>query len=381
MSGFVPRLVEALSTDSARFVLLVVALHIVDLFWLIPPPRRVLSRGWLARFRLLGSGLVVRSLAPWSLNFVIEPLPLALGGDGQILVRQPHRITSTRPVGWGVRYRPSVPGSEIRRVDDALKLSGMLFSPGSVHAARFWEQQLAALSAGQKRSKRNVARYLERAFDVGEARDRLARYARLSLPVRLFGLALLVHIFFVFSLIAFDPEWLIEWRLLLFVFLGLLSLTVSSFWVAHLRLFPDDRSGRFGRAVGFVLNFPSAPRASDWLGRTLFVGIDELAVLAAVGDVKALRREAESRLRKLLNPAPVDRIGVPEEANELADEFDRLVLARIKSLLREFEIDPDALTAAPAFDPTTETYCPRCSAVYASEIRKCADCEIATFGP
>ncbi|MEM6273986.1 MAG: hypothetical protein AAF735_01995 [Myxococcota bacterium] len=381
MSGFVPRLVEALSTDSARFVLLVVALHVVDLVWLIPPPRRLLSRGWLSRFRLLGSGLVVRSLAPWSLNFVIEPLPLAFGRDGQILIRQPHRITSTRPLGWGVRYSSSLASAEIRRVDDTLRLSEILFSPGSVHAARFWEQQLAALSSGQERSKRNVLRYLERAFDVAEARGRLARYTRLSLPVRLFGLALLVHIFAVFSLIAFDPEWLVHWRLLLLVFVGLLSLTVSSFWVAHLRLFPEDRSGRLGRAVAFVLNFPSAPRASDWLGRTLFVGIDELAVLAAVGDVKALRREGESRLRKLLNPAPVDRLGVSEEARELADEFDRLLLARIRSLLSEFEIDPDALTAAPGFDPSTETYCPRCSAIYSADIRECADCEIATFGP
>ena len=368
-----------MSDDFTHLLLLIGAIYGLELLSFLPEPRRLLVQLVGRRFVLTRSGFAMRNPLPWSLCFAVEGFPLALGQDA-CAAYQPHRPTTSRPLGWGHRFLRYDAIREVRAIGQELEVNGEVFlkhasEPAARAAAGFLNRVRLTRADLRPAVIDGIMRQMLDCDALASRRDALLRNA---VVLRVVSTLLFVHIAAALILFATTDWALPYWSRFLLAFLALVAMVVWQFWASHRTLYPDARGDRWLKAFVLAVNFPSACRGGEALGRDLFAGFHALAVERVVCDATTFRRRAKAELLALGFPPPWAAEPPLVEARALLVEHRQRAATLLTEMLHSAEIDVDALLAPPTpTKPSSFGFCPRCHVEYLAETARCVDCQVA----
>lgn len=316
-------------------------------------------------------------LPPLGTSLVARVMPLSLSPDGALAWTG----VSLHPDG-----RPPQPGGFARFEDMTLIeregrkvfLNGALFlkAPTSHHATHI-ARELAAQSKQNREQRAEAQReWLRRHFDADLVKRRLEEARIWQRRLRCAGLVLFASLFVALPVAMAVVGLAHCWPIVLAALLVQTGTQAFLFARAHQSLFGERRDAdTFTHLLTMLVAPPAAVRAHDCLTMNLGGTAHPLAVARAVCGPGEFRALAGLVLRDLVYPRLPQFSSSDEAAVATETRWRAALLAGVENLLRNAELEPAALLAAPApSEPCNRSHCPRCLAQFITDSGRCADC-------
>lgn len=205
------------------------------------------------------------------------------------------------------------------------------------------------------------------AFDIQATRDRVEQWFASTRMLRRFAWLLTfwmgpVGISLYYGWLPVDVD-----DVTTYTYLGILLLiwwtTSVLIFMAHRRLYPNDKAARF-KLAAYTAVSPVVPlRGADYLSRPLVTEFHPITVSAAIDDASQFRDFAAKLLRETHHCAA-------KADGESALE------GNIRRVIEQCEIDPRDLLSAPEPEDTDSlSYCPRCLQQFEITDATCDQCD------
>jgi hypothetical protein len=324
--------------------------------------------------KAMGNGNVglalLNPLPPFGRVYVVEPWPFVCDDTSVVAAQSTSLWRDPKPKQSGQRLAFSAI-TDVGTIDKDIFVNDAVFATAS--SARHARAAAAALKAmwqappEQRAAVR--ASLLKAAFDVDDARARLALHQRRGLPLLVATIGTFAAMFVVTPTMV-NHEGVERW----FVWLGLIYVWVvlSSLlaFFAHKKLSPTFRGERWLNLLVSTVAPTVAIRGNDKLGRFLLAGLHPVTSTLVLLQGAPRTQVVGALLRDLRQPRlptlPVDDV----DSLAIEASFRREVSALAEATAVTAGIDVAALFVAPG---KTAKYCPRCHTGY-TKGSACADC-------
>lgn len=317
--------------------------------------------------------VVFTNLLPQATSFVCQAWPLVLDAEGIVLPRAgPATAESGEDAGSWLPY--SAIQSVTSEGRDVLADARPIASLTTVSHARFVAERVRSIvSAKPGQRDRAMASLFDEIFDVAAIRMRLADFERSTTALRRSCIVLLLYAFAVGPLMYYLPA-LAWWRNIWYYLAGFLAcwfFAIFQYQRSRQKLGVNS-AGSAGHVAMLFLSPASAMRSAESLSRESLVGLEPLAVAAAVCSADDFSTFAAASLRATLYP--LEPCEPPGAAAKARTWFSEQLFSRQRAVAQHAGVDPDELLSEPIRSDDAAGYCPRCLRQYVMSEGKCSEC-------
>ena len=254
--------------------------------------------------------------------------------------------------------------------DDKLLKAG---SEGDAKRLAAWLEKLRTMP--EKKRGFAIETRLGDSLDFTQASARYVEFERATQFLGWACTALFAYLFLFLPLIIDAIGLARMWMVLAAALVLLMAFIHWQFVRVHKRLRPEDGDARWTALFTMLLYPVAAIRAKDAVLHDLFAEFHPLAAARVLCEPEEFRRVAARTLREITYPLPASAAASDEPGVQCESWFRERQLAAIHRFLKDAELKPEELLAAPAPNSAQSvSYCPRCCQQYAVPPGVCADC-------
>lgn len=343
-------------------------------------------RSPLAAIRLIGNdfgALVLGGPAPWDASFLCEPLPISMSPEGVVPFVPASPLQPDRRLATGLMFTWD-DLKELRKDELTLLVKNQFVCKLRNHrTASHLHCTLRHIASLEPEGREPlVANLIADALDkreIGECyQNWLDHTSRLRVAASLlFFWTIPLGIVLYYDLIPIPQAKDIQFTVTYFaIFAAIWLWSILESFLAHRKLVPHDRIGRYKMLFTSIVS-PAVPmRAPDRLAREIYLFVHPIAFAAALNDPVLLRGCAENTVRDLEYPRlPELPKGISELAASVVNWSTVTTKAQIRRLLEDAGLHYDQLLAPPSY-PAAEakSFCPRCHDDFTAVTANCSRC-------
>ena len=349
-------------------------------------------RSPLAATRLIGNdfgAVVLGGPAPWDASFLCEPLPVSISPEGVVPFVPASPLQPDRRLSTGLMFTWDEL-KELRKDELTLLVKNQFVCKLRNHRTASHLHAMLRHIANLEPDEREplVAHLIADALDsqqVGQLyQNWLEQTSRLRWAASLlFFWTIPLGIVLYYNLIpvpfAKDTQFTIAYFA---IFAAIWLWAILESFLAHRKLVPHDRVGRYKMLFTSMVS-PAVPmRAPDRLAREIYLFVHPLAFAAALRDPilgrdpVLLRVCAENTVRDIEYPRlPELPTGISDAATSVVHWSTQATKAQIRRLLEEAGLDYDQLLARPNHQAAdAKSFCPRCHDDFTPVLANCSRC-------
>lgn len=339
-----------------------------------------------AAIRLIGNdfgALALGGSLPWDVSFLCEPLPISVSPEGVVPFVPASPLQPDRRPATGLLFAWD-DLRKVRRDEHSLLVKSQFICKARNHRSASHLCEMLKHIAGLEPDQREpvishlIADQLDQTRVSEQYQEWNDRTGRLRLAASLlFFWTLPVGIICYYDLIPIPVPRDTQFTIVYFaIFVTLWLWAILESVIAHVKLLPHDKSGRFKMLFTSMVSPVVPMRAPDRLAREFFLFVHPLTFATVLGDAQILTTCAEETVRDLRFPRlPELPGGISDSARAVVRWSSESTKAQIESLLTEIGNDIQSLAAQPnsqAID--AKSYCPRCHDDFSQLMASCSRC-------